>query len=119
MSANKSAPGLSDKLYDDYVSYLTNKTVPSDVPSTKTNFVRDALKYEVKNGVLIREKKVVLKTSQLSSVWKQHHTDLLHPGKPFFLSCSVASSTFPSKKFFPRISKKTKKLSFRTQIGFS
>ena len=108
MSANKSAPGLSDKLYDDYVSYLNNKTLPSEVPSTKTNFVRDTLKYEVKNGVLIREKKVVLKTSQLSSVWKQHHTDLLHPGKLFFCRAVLLAILFLQKSFFPEFPKKLK-----------
>ena len=83
MSAKNSTPGLSDQLYADYVAYLKNGTIPEDVSSTVANFTRDAKKYEVKSGVLIRKRKLVLKKSELGKVWKSHHIDLLHPGELF------------------------------------
>ena len=106
MSAKNSTPGLSDQLYTDYVQYLTNETIPKEVSSTVANFTRDAKKYEVKNGVLIRQKKLVLKQSELGKVWKSHHIDLLHPGN-FFSKETYQTLLWNKKFFYPLISKKS------------
>ena len=118
MSAKNSTPGLSDQLYTDYVQYLTNETIPKEVSSTVANFTRDAKKYEVKNGVLIRQKKLVLKQSELGKVWKSHHIDLLHPGK-FFFKRNLPNATLEQKVFLPLNFQKKLKTSFFWKNVFS
>ena len=118
MSANESIPGLSDKLYDDYVKYLTNGTIPDSVSSTVANFTRDAKKHEVKLGVLIRKKKLVLKKSELGKVWKAHHIDLLHPGNSF-CTTKTESRGFCTKSFFTLNFQKKVKTVFLYQKQYS
>ena len=91
--------GYSLELYNAYLKYLEDGTVPDTISSTKENFRRDAKKHENLNGVLLRKKKIVLKADELSSVWQQHHVGLGHPGNLL--------QAFFEKVFFPVISKKT------------
>ena len=72
--------GYSTELYDSYLKYLEDGTVPEQVPSTSDNFKRDAKKHRNLNGVLLRNEKIVLKVNELSSIWQTHHVSLGHPG---------------------------------------
>ena len=75
--------GYSNELYDSYLKYLEDGSIPQNVSSTAQNFKREAKKHTNLNGVLLRQGKLVLKVSELSSIWQTHHVSLGHPGKVF------------------------------------
>ena len=59
--------GYSNELYDSYLKYLEDGSIPQNVSSTAQNFKREAKKHTNLNGVLLRKGKLVLKVNELSS----------------------------------------------------
>ena len=72
--------GYSTELYDSYLQFLENGSIPQAVTSTRDNFKREARKHTNLNGVILRKSKLVLRVNELSSVWQTHHVSLGHPG---------------------------------------
>ena len=77
---------MDDNLYESYVGFLLDGTLPETFVSTKSNFKREAKKYHVANRVLFRsskkgrQHKQVLKSSELENIWTQFHVHGLHSG---------------------------------------
>ena len=64
---------MDDAKYLDIQEYLLNGTLPTNLPSTASNFRAQCAKYVHKQGKLFRDDKLVLKKSQLDTVWQQCH----------------------------------------------
>lgn len=77
---------MDGKLYDDLVLFLEKETLPSSFESNKSNFLRDAKKYELVDGHLKRKGKFVLRKDGLDDAWKQYHIDAQHSGNKFLLT---------------------------------
>ena len=65
---------MEEEIYDATHAYLTSKIIPTNVPSTVSNFRATAKKYEInKNGYLTREGKIVVKANMQEEVFLQLH----------------------------------------------
>ena len=102
--------GYSIELYESYLKFLEDGTVPEAVSSTTDNFKREAKKHTNLNGVLLRKGKLVLKVNELSSIWQTHHVSLGHPGNFF--------TVFLRKVFLPLNFQKSLKTNFVADCSF-
>ena len=71
---------MEQQYYDDIWNWKLNGMLPSNLPSTASNFRATAAKYyvcHVKN-ILMRNGKIVLRKEQLPEVWKSMH---FHSGR--------------------------------------
>ena len=64
---------MQDEEYTAIREYLMRGQMPTNLPSTASNFRATCAKYECKAGKLWRDDKLVLKESQLEDVWQQCH----------------------------------------------
>ena len=65
---------MQDTLYQDYVNYLSSGILPHDLPSSKSNFKNNAKNYSLNSKKkLLWKGKIVLKASELETVWEQIH----------------------------------------------
>ena len=83
---------MDDDLHADFVEYLKSAKLPSSFSSSKTNFIRDAKKYSLKDGCLMREGKVVVRESERESLWEAYHCGPQHAGH--------YGTTFVSRSFY-------------------
>jgi len=65
---------MDSKKYSSFVKYLKHGTFPSQFPSTKPNFVREAKKYRVnRKGVLLKGNLIVVKQNERKNLFDKLH----------------------------------------------
>lgn len=65
---------MNDELYNDVLRYVAHGILPATYPSTKSNFIALAGHYAVNAvGFLTREGRVVIRHSELDTLWSQYH----------------------------------------------
>ena len=73
---------MEDSIYQQYVSYLENGTLPIHFRSNKGNFIAAANKFDIRGNILYRNGKIVVKSSEKDELWLQH----AHSGRDAFYS---------------------------------
>ena len=69
---------MEDRKYEAIVEYLRNGNFPSNFDSTKGNFKANAENYTLNGrGNLIRDEKIVVKMSDIPTIWAQYHGSYL------------------------------------------
>lgn len=71
---------MEGKLYKDLVLFLGNETLPTSFSSNKSNFIRDARKFQLVNEHLKRGGRFVLREEELDDVWQTYHVNAFHSG---------------------------------------
>ena len=70
---------MDDGLYDDVRIFLVHGIIPQNIPSTKSNFIATARKYQInEKGCLMRKKKYVVRQSEQEKLFAELHA---HSGR--------------------------------------
>ena len=71
---------MNDLLYDDVKEYLLHGIIPQNIPSSKSNFIATARKYQIDpKGHLTRQNKYVVRISEQEKLYQVFHAG--HSGR--------------------------------------